>query len=73
MLLLFYGISVLQYPGPTTAVGRISFYFVNPTYAGTEDIVSTQYIVDSAATIRIDVPVAHVGRIHNLHRSDAQG
>ena len=29
------------------------------------------YVVGSA-TIRIDVPVAHVGRMHNFRRSDTQ-
>ena len=42
MLLLFYefyGISVLRYFGPTTAGRMHNAHSVNPTYAGTADIV----------------------------------
>ena len=70
----FYATSDLRYFGPTTVVGLMHILFCLSDLR--RNCRYCQYVV---ATIRIDVPVAHVGRMHtfvgwmhNFHRSDAQ-
>ena len=99
MLLRFYCISVLQYFCPTILrtyatsdlrqlqVGCTS-YFVDPTYVGTADIVSSMQLTvllqdrsvgqmnrfcrSDAQLLQFESTV-FVGRMHNFCRSDAQG